>query len=199
MWDALCEIERDSFNEKHPIRVQQLYEMHTGELTLAIPQVERRPNFDELMAAHQQRVLRTAYRLLGRLEDAQDVCQEAFLRLYKNYDSLDSQPQAWLYRVTVNLCNDHFRRTRRLEPVEFEPPDPGPSAIHSLEQEDRKRLLTAGLRRLSERERSAIVLRDIEGLPTPEVAAILGVEEVTVRGQCATARQKLAQYVRRHA
>ena len=71
-------------------------------------QARSRLGFDELVALHQQRVLRTAYRLLGRLEDAQDAAQEVFLRLLKNMHRIDGDPQAWLYRVTVNICNDHL-------------------------------------------------------------------------------------------
>jgi RNA polymerase sigma-70 factor (ECF subfamily) len=175
--------------------------MHAGEITLsAIREFpDERLSFDELMSAHQPKVLRTAYRLLGRMEDAQDVCQEVFLRLLKNLDALDAAPQAWLYRVTVNLCYDHHRRKPTIVDAEFEHPDPAPRVDRMLEMDERKRLLTAGLTRLTERERSCIVLRDIEGLPTGEVAAILGVEEITIRTHCARGRAKLANYVRRHA
>jgi RNA polymerase sigma-70 factor, ECF subfamily len=62
--------------------------------------------------------------------------------------------------------------------------------------DERKGLLMAGLKTLAERERTAVVLRDIEGLSTREVAEILGVEEVTVRSQICGARMKLAKYVR---
>jgi len=177
--------------------------MHAGEITLTaireIPGAEpARPNFEALMAEHKPRVLGTAYRLLGKLEDAQDVCQEVFLRLLKNLATLDAPPQAWIYRVTVNLCHDHYRRRPTIVETEFEHPDPAPRIDRVLEMDERKRLLTAGLSRLTERERSSIVLRDIEGLPTREVAAILGVEEITVRTHCASARAKLTNYVRRH-
>jgi RNA polymerase sigma-70 factor (ECF subfamily) len=175
--------------------------MHAGELTLtAIREIpgDERQTFDELMSAHRPRVLRTAYRLLGSPEDAQDVCQEVFLRLLKNLDTLDAPPQAWLYRVTVNLCYDYHRRRPAIIDTEFEHADPAPRIDRVLELDERRRLLTAGLRRLSERERTCTVLRDIEGLSNREVAAILGVEEVTVRTHCASARAKLANYVRRH-
>ena len=150
------------------------------------------------MAVHQQRVLRTAYRLLGRMEDAQDATQEVFLRLLRNLQRVDcDDPKAWLYRVTVNVCNDQHRRRRLvLEPVDRA--DPTPGALHTLEMEDRKRLLMQGLATLPERERQAVVLRDIEGLSTQEVAEILGVEEVTVRSQISKARIRLAEYVRKH-
>lgn len=147
------------------------------------------------MTAHQQRVLRTAYRLLGRMEDAQDACQEVFLRLLRNLDTLDGDPAAWLYRVTVNVCHDQHRR--KLVAVELpDRADPGPGADRLLELDERKALLMAGLATLAERERAAVVLRDVEGLTTREVAAILGVEEVTVRSQICGARMKLAKFVR---
>ncbi len=169
-----------------------------GEIGLTLDETGSAPSFDELVLRHQQRVLRTAYRLLGRVEDAQDAAQEVFLRLLKNLHRIDRDPQAWLYRVTVNVCNDHFRRLTIFPgeaPREHADPGPGPDGLLALEE--RKRLLMQGLQTLPERERAAVVLRDIEGLPTREVAAILGVEEVTVRSQVSTARLKLAKHVRR--
>jgi|SRR5579862_7583399 len=170
-----------------------------GEVSLAaeIEGARTQPSFDEIVALHQQRVLRTAYRLLGRVEDAQDASQEVFLRLLKNLHRIEGDPQGWLYRVTVNICNDHHRR----RPIFMEPPpdlaDAAPDPECVLEEEERKRLLMDGLLTLPERERAAVVLRDIEGLSTREVAAILGVEEVTVRSHISTARVKLAKYVSR--
>jgi len=155
------------------------------------------PVFEQLMAAHQQRVVRTAYRLLGRMEDAQDAAQEVFLRLLRNLGRIDGDPQAWLYRVTVNICNDHFRRRTISADPEIEQADPSPSVERVLALEDRKRLLMEGLQTLGERERTAVVLRDIEGLSTRDVAEIMGVEEVTVRTRISSARVKLAKYVRK--
>ena len=172
--------------------------MSTGDLVLAqfrTEALESRPSFEALMEAHQQRVLRTAYRLLGKIEDAQDATQEVFLKLLRNLDKVDGDPKAWLYRVTVNVCNDYYRRgTLVLEAVERADSAPGP--LQALEMEDRKQLLLKGLATLPERERAAVILRDIEGLPTREVAGILGVEEVTVRTHISKARMRLAEYVR---
>jgi RNA polymerase sigma-70 factor (ECF subfamily) len=180
--------------------------MSAGELTLTIREAEvpgrgrpqeRSRRFELLLAEHQQRVLRTAYRLLGRLEDAQDAAQEVFLRLLKHIDNIEGDPQFWLYRVTVNICNDHYRR----RPFVVEVPDlqfvdPAPNAEGVLHVAERKRLLMAGIARLPERERESIVLRDIEGLTTREVAQVLGVEEVTVRAHICAGRAKLVRYVR---
>jgi RNA polymerase sigma-70 factor (ECF subfamily) len=169
-----------------------------GETGLAIELTRSEPTFDQLVALHQQKVLQTAYRLLGRLEDAQDAAQEVFLRLLRNIDRIEGDPQAWLYRVTVNVCNDHFRGLTMVpKAAAQDPPDPAPDARDLLVIEERKRLLMDGLQTLPERERASVVLRDIEGLSTREVAAILRVEEVTVRSHISAARVKLAKYVRR--
>jgi RNA polymerase sigma-70 factor (ECF subfamily) len=152
--------------------------------------------FDKLFELHQQRVLRTAYRLLGRVEDAQDAAQEVFLRLLKNMHRIEGDAQAWLYRVTVNVCNDQYRRRPMVMELDAELRDSAPDPERVLALEERKRLLMEGLQTLPERERTAVVLRDIEGLSTREVAAILSVEEVTVRSHISTARVKLAKYVR---
>src|SRR6476620_11150269 len=115
-----------------------------GEIGLAIELTRKEPTFDGLVALHQHRVLGTAYRLLGRLEDAQDAAQEVFLRLLKNMHRIEGDPQAWLYRVTVNVCNDHFRRRTLTAEMAAETPDPAPGPEHALEIEERKRLLMAG-------------------------------------------------------
>ncbi len=148
------------------------------------------------MAAHQQMVLRAAYRLLGRLEDAQDAAQEVFLKLFQNHASVNGDPKAWLYRVTVNVCNDHHRRRKWAEELGSQRADPAPDPERVLTLKERKRLIVEGLETLAERERACVVLRDIEGLTTAQVAAILDVEDVTVRGQIHSARLKLARYVR---
>jgi RNA polymerase sigma-70 factor, ECF subfamily len=180
--------------------MKQAMQAAAGEIALEADvqdaQARSRLNFDQLVALHQQRVLRTAYRLLGRLEDAQDAAQEVFLRLLKNMHRIDGDPQAWLYRVTVNICNDFYRRRTLTAEMAEETRDPGPDPESVLAMEERKRLLMEGLQTLPERERAAVVLRDIEGLPTREVAAILSVEEVTVRSHISMARVKLAKYVR---
>jgi RNA polymerase sigma-70 factor, ECF subfamily len=156
--------------------------------------------FENLVAQHQPMVQRVAYRLLGRIEDAQDAAQEVFLRLYRNRGRVGPDPKAWLYRVTVNVCHDQHRRRKTAVEMQAAGPraeaDPAPDPERVLAMEERKRLVVEGLAILPERERTALVLRDIEGLSTVEVAGILGVKEVTVRSQAASGRLKLAKYVR---
>jgi RNA polymerase sigma-70 factor (ECF subfamily) len=180
-------------------------EVTAGELALTTFAKEAEGNdadsgqtFEGLVATHERMVLRVAYRLLGRLEDAQDAGQEVFLRLFRNLDRVGADPKSWLYRVTVNVCNDHHRRRKAVLELDsgHSTADPSPDPERALALEERRRLVTEGLETLQKRERTAVVLRDIEGLSTAEVAGILGVEEVTVRSQVSRARLKLAKYVR---
>ena len=172
--------------------------MTAGELTLATFPGERdaKQAFEELVAQHQALVLRTAYRLLGRVEDAQDAAQEVFLRLLRNLRRIEGDPKAWLYRVTVNICRDYYRGRKHTAELMPNLKDSALDPERTLALDERKRLLMQALQKLPERERAAVVLRDIEGLSTAETAAILGVEEVTVRSQISAARVKLAKYVR---
>ena len=155
--------------------------------------------FERLMRLHERMVLGVAYRLLGRIEDAQDAAQEVFLRLFQKHRDIQGDPKPWLYRVTVNVCNDRYRKRIVVAEPNERAADPSADALMTITLEERKRLLKKGLETLGERERTAIVLRDIEGLSTKEVAKILGVEEVTVRSQISVARVKLAKYVRKHS
>jgi RNA polymerase sigma-70 factor (ECF subfamily) len=159
--------------------------------------------FDELMRANEKQVLGTALRLLGNLEDAQDAAQETFLRLYKSLNRLPDiqEIRSWLYRVTVNVCNDMHRARRRrgweplsgLEPTSSQP-DPELAWVH----QERGKLVEMALKTLPEKERAAVVLRDMQGLSTREVAGILGSSEVTVRSQISVARGKLKKFTDRY-
>jgi RNA polymerase sigma-70 factor (ECF subfamily) len=168
----------------------------TEELALAILTRREPADFEALVAAHERMVVGTAYRLLGRMEDAEDAAQEVFLRLFKNLNRIEGDPKPWLYRVVVNICNDYYRRRTAVAQPDERQPDPSPNPERALAMDERKRLLMEGLETLPARERAAIVLREFQGLSTREVAEILGVEEVTVRSQISVARVKLAKYVR---
>ncbi len=156
--------------------------------------------FEELMRMHERQVLRTALRLLGRLEDAQDAAQEVFLRLYRNLRILESlsEIRPWLYRVTVNVSYDLAKKRGRLAaelPAVAASVEGSPEEQISLDQ--RRELLAAALTYLPEKERAAIVLREIEGLDTAEVAEILGSTPATVRTQVSTGRARLREVVAR--
>ena len=144
-------------------------------------------------------VLGVAYRLLGRVEDAQDAAQDVFLKFSQKKGEIRGDPKPWLYRVTVNVCNDWYRKQFVNREPDQNAADPSTDALTAITMDERKRLLAEALQTLGERERSAIVQRDIEGHSTHEVAKMLGIEEVTVRSMISVARVKLAKYVRKHS
>jgi len=149
-------------------------------------------SFDRVVRQREAQVLRTAFRILGNWADAEDVAQETFLRLHKHRltFSNDSAAAAWLYRVTVNLCFDRTRLKRpSLELTDM--PGLDRSAEGAVLLEEKKQQLMAALATLPTKERAAVVLREIEGLSTGEVAAALGSSEVTVRSQISKAMVKL--------
>jgi RNA polymerase sigma-70 factor (ECF subfamily) len=157
--------------------------------------------FDRLMRRHERMVLGTALALLGNLADAEDAAQEVFLRLYRNLAKLDQAACAgWLYRVTVNVCRD-VRRRRPAAGPEADPdqvPSGGADPHQAMAASERRRALALSLRLLSEKERAALVLRDLEGLSTEEVARALGSSEATVRSQISKARVKMRGFMERY-
>jgi RNA polymerase sigma-70 factor (ECF subfamily) len=152
--------------------------------------------FEALVTGHERLVLRTAWRLLGNREDTQDAAQEVFLRLYKGIRKLreDTLIEAWLYRVTLNVCQD-LRRKRRSATRELIDRGQAPTPEHRIHVEQQTEAMTALIAELPDKERAALVLREIEGLSTREVAGILGSSEVTVRTQVSSARSKLKAWI----
>lgn len=147
--------------------------------------------FESLVAAHERRVLRLAQRLLLNSDAARDAAQEVFLRLHKHYRELSGDIGPWLYRTTANVCFDMQRRTKyhaELEEIAEEAGDPA-TRMH------RRNLVYEALSTLSTREREAIVLRDLEGYTSSEVAGILGTTETTVRSQISTGRVKMRRFL----
>ncbi len=133
-----------------------------------------------------------AFRLLGDRAEAEDVTQEAMLRLWKiapRWRPGEARVGTWLYRVACNLCTDRLRRRRPLGLDEIaEPVDGRPRAEASVQQAQRLAALEQALADLPERQHVALVLRHVEGRSNPEIAMILGtsveaVESLLSRGK----------------
>ena len=163
--------------------------LRTLDDAFSLARAGNKPAFEQLVIENERLVLRTAWRLLGRREDAQDAAQEVFLRLYKNIVKIrdDSTVEAWLYRVTVNVCQDVRRKIGAQPTGSFV--DRGEPATHdqAIEMDQ----VMAFIAELPDKERAALVLRELEGLSTGEVAAALGSSAATVRSQISSARAKL--------
>lgn len=143
------------------------------------------------------RVMGHAYRMLGERSEAEDVAQEALIRLWKqapDWRQGEAKITTWLYRVVANLCTDRLRKVRgvALDAVP-EPEDETASAAELIQHKSRLDALQAGLETLPERQKQAVILRHIEGLSNPEIAEIMeigveAVESLTARGKRALAK-----------
>ncbi|WP_084353962.1 RNA polymerase sigma factor [Primorskyibacter flagellatus] len=142
------------------------------------------------------KVLGHAYRMLGDRAEAEDVAQEAMLRLWRiaaEWRQGEAKVTTWLYRVVANLCTDRLRKRRSVDIDSVpEPEDPAIGAEQGLQQVARAEALQTALDSLPERQREAVVLRHIEGLGNPEIAEIMdisprAVESLTARGKRALA------------
>jgi len=158
--------------------------------------------FEAIMRLYERRVLLTALRLLNRnLEDAKDAAQQVFMRLHRSLGQLDENRHfaSWLYRITVNVCRDTLRARARRPMLSLEEAGAGlvSAAADDTVRNEQRRMIYDALATLPERERTAVVLRDLEGFTTSEAARIMGCSEVTVRSQISSARVKIRKYVQR--
>lgn len=143
------------------------------------------------------RILAQATRMLGDRAEAEDVAQEAMLRLWRiapDWRQGEARVSTWIYRVTANLCTDRLRSRRPSLDLDAvaEPPDPAPGIADRMQADARLRALSDALAQLPERQAQAVALRHLEGLSNPEIAAIMeigveAVESLTARGKRALA------------
>ncbi|WP_163849374.1 RNA polymerase sigma factor [Pseudooceanicola aestuarii] len=156
------------------------------------------------------RVFGHAFRLLGDRAEAEDIAQEAMLRLWRvapDWRQGEAKVTTWLYRVTANLCTDRLRRRRGTADIDAvpEPADETPGVASRMQEASRNAALNAALAELPDRQRQAVVLRHIDGLGNPEIAEIMkisteAVESLTARGKRALAallagrREELGYY-----
>ncbi len=157
------------------------------------------------VSENMRRVFLLIYRIVGDVSDAQDLTQEAFIKALQRRDQLKDLDKAahWLSRIASNTAIDFLRRAGRVSFSELdEMPEPvAVSAMESPEQmvlrAERREYLQSGLDILTERERTALLLRDVEDLPAEEVAARLQCSKATVRSHIANARVKLRKHFSR--
>jgi RNA polymerase sigma-70 factor (ECF subfamily) len=150
-------------------------------------------SFNQLIVRWERPIYALAYRVIGREEDARDVCQDAFLRAYRALPGFKGQAKfsSWLYRIALNLCRDWIRRQRRA-PVSQLPEDvdaielaaaTGP--VESIEELVARRELSAiveeAMSVLSEEQRTAIILKEYHGMTFQEIADMQGCPLSTVK------------------
>ncbi len=160
--------------------------------------------WEALVRLHQARVFGIAFHYVGNLEDARDLAQEIFIRVYRN---IRMCPRGdlfvpWLVRVTRNACLDHLRRSRVRPPASDIPLNeakhltaPGKNPEEEWATNRRKRIIHRALQTLTALNREIILLKEIQGLRLDEIASLLKVPLGTIKSRCNRARLELAEKV----
>lgn len=155
-----------------------------------------RSAYGELVRRYEKKLLRTLYRMVGNVDTCEDLAQEAFLKAYDRLDRFDTSKRfgPWLFQIGVNTAIDWLRRHRRHHQVSlndmahgegtFDVSDPDPRPTADLNQE-----VHYVLAQIPIDYRTVLMLRDLEGFPCSEVAAIVGRKEPTVRWRLLKARE----------
>ncbi len=165
--------------------------------------------WEELIKGYSRKVYNLCYRFTGRTQEAEDLTQEIFVKVFQtlgSYDALQGTFSTWLNRVARNHLVDHYRRTKKdratssledeLATLEAKPSPEG-RPMSRVESRERQELLQRGLNRLSPDLREAVILRDLRDLDYQEIARILGVPEGTVKSRINRGRLELARVLKR--
>ena len=148
-----------------------------------------------------RRIFLLIYRIVGNVDDAQDLTQETFIKALQRQAQLKDLEKAsnWLSRIASNTAIDFLRRNRRFTFTDVSEAESRSSGLDNPEQVllrgERKLHLDGGLAGLTERERMALLLRDVEDMPADEVAAQMKCSMATVRSHIANARTKFKRYL----
>ncbi len=163
--------------------------------------------WEAIVRMYRRKVFNIAYKFVGRHDQAEDLTQDVFLKLYKSLDTFDRRAnfQTWLISVSRNLCIDHYRSVRKeretinrdVDPSELAPVSSDTPADDKLEQRDRVVLLRQALDTLAPTLRTAVLLRDIQELTYQEIADKLKLPEGTVKSRINRGRTELARQIQK--
>jgi RNA polymerase sigma-70 factor (ECF subfamily) len=163
--------------------------------------------WEAIVARYKRKVFHIGYKFTGRHDDAEDLTQEIFLKVFKSLEKFnrDADFSTWLSSVARNFCIDHYRASKREKEVLVEdlvafdlaPASAGASPHRVLEDRDRRSFLRRGLDALPEKLREAVILRDLQGLTYQEMADRLGLPEGTVKSRINRGREELSRLLLR--
>ena len=165
--------------------------------------------WEALLRDYTRKIYNLCYRFTGRVEEAEDVTQEVFIKVFqtlKSYDAAQGSFSTWLNRVARNHLVDHYRRTRKdrvtssLEdelPAAQEKPSPHMEPTTQVESRERRETLQLALDKLSPDLREAVILRDLHDLDYEEIALVLKVPQGTVKSRINRGRLELGRVLKR--
>jgi RNA polymerase sigma-70 factor (ECF subfamily) len=161
--------------------------------------------WETIVRHYWRKVFNVAYKFVGKHDEAEDLTQEIFLKIFKSLDTFDRRAnfQTWLISVSRNLCIDHYRSVRKeretidrdVDASELTPISKEVGAIALLEQQDRVALLRQALAGLPETLKTAVLMRDIQEMSYQEIARKLRLPEGTVKSRINRGRTELARQV----
>jgi len=166
--------------------------------------------WEGIVRTYTRRVYNLCYRFTGQRQEAEDLTQEVFLRVFRTLDSYDAAQGSfgvWLHRVGRNLLIDYYRATRKqrltvsLEdelPHLEERPAAAPPPDRTVALGELSHMLQQALTRLSPELREAVILRDLQGLEYREISDVLGIPEGTVKSRINRGRAELGRLLKRH-
>jgi len=163
--------------------------------------------WESIVRLYRRKVFNVAYKFVGSHDQAEDLTQDVFLKLFKSLDTFDRRAnfQTWLISVSRNLCIDHYRAVRKeretinrdVDPADHQPISPDIRADTRLEHRDRVTLLRRALEKLAPTLRTAVMLRDIQELTYQEIATKLRLPEGTVKSRINRGRTELARQIQK--
>lgn len=166
--------------------------------------------FETLVRAHEKTVYNLALRMTGSVEDAQDMTQETFIKVYRSLSSFraDSKFSVWIYRIASNVCCDFLRVRNRRSAVSLtvgdestdstlDICDEAASVDRALADSLTRDAIRRGLDTLPDEQRHILLLREINGLSYEEIAKVLALEKGTVKSRIFRARKKLCAFLLR--
>ncbi|MCG6925858.1 MAG: RNA polymerase sigma factor [Acidobacteria bacterium] len=186
--------------------------MHEGKISPSdaelIERCLRKDNaaWEMVVVRFRRRVFHIAYKFTGKFDEAEDLTQEIFLKVFKSLDKFnrDADFSTWLSSVSRNYCIDHYRASKREKEVLVEDAlafDLAPASYgnpyRALEDQDRRSLMRRGLEQLPEKLREAVILRDLQGLTYHEMATRLSLPEGTVKSRINRGREELGRLLLR--
>ena len=149
--------------------------------------------FEALLVEYEKPVFNAAFRMLNNRDDARDVTQTVFLKVFENFTQFDPSRRSfsWIYRITLNESINWLGKENRLEPLLYETADEGKGPDEELESARVSARVQAALMSISTDYRSVVILKHFMGCSYMEISDILDVPEKTVKSRLYTARQQL--------
>jgi RNA polymerase sigma-70 factor, ECF subfamily len=161
--------------------------------------------WESIVRQHWRKVFNIAYKFVGKHDEAEDLTQDVFLKIFKSLNTFDRRAnfQTWLISVSRNLCIDHYRSVRKeretinrdVDPGDLSPASTTASPYAQIELRDRVTLLRLALDKLAPTLRTAVMMRDIQEMSYQEIADKLSLPEGTVKSRINRGRTELARQI----